>query len=1184
MSGNLTSNHLYREALEQVHTYNSKLLLDRRLRIPYIDNQTGLAQQDCHLWVSRVQRSVPAKEGQIYSYPSRRWMVRKRPDFNGTSKAAELKKLAAEDDNQVGSQDTEKNDSKADDSINTETSNASQLSGYEEYYDEEAFDSEFDSDEEFGSRKKKRKSARNNKNNKRNISARLSSRKEEPLKQTPEEKQKFYECQICHKRYKNHQSLRYHYEHHNHNTTESSLTQLNGTEPEQLVQQGGSILPPDHVSGAKRKKGMPPSSYCDFCLGTVECNKKSGTSEQMVSCADCGRSGHPSCLQFNAKLTEQVKKYKWQCIECKCCCLCGTSDNDEQLLFCDACDRGYHMYCLNPPISEPPEGSWQCQLCEARVKGKDVSKVAVLPQHMDIGFISTADGMIKNQQPLIHVSKNLTSATQPSIILQHSTLSVSSSIHPIMGGLSVNQSSFMKPPFGDNFSNASISTVTTEMKSASHSTVGGSSKSNPSESSVLHTSIDPSHTKTSGESISVQPMIGQSSLIQHIAVSQHLSQSAPPGSSISFKDITSNKPYLEQACFSPPFSTHSTPTKADPIQAMSSDTPLSEPPLSEPPSTFLPKVSMAVASVTDAPLTNAHQSEALPAELPSEVSLTDAALVKISLSEYPISEPNSTEPVATTPFKALSTEVSSSQSPLVQHHPSQSHQPNLMHFSASQPQSTQSQPEKSHSTPPQSNSEDILPNQSTAIQSFPGHAHTVQTNVGLSPSTSSPAPSFSRQSFMGTGSPSQSLPRYPSPSRLSQTHPSQISQSLNQASPNQSSNHPSPSHPFSSHLSPRPTSPRQLTYSSQPSPSKFSLSQPPNHPSPSKSFVEPSSPNQPSPGKHASRQSHPGSLQTPSKSPKLSAMDAAVTSHGKTPLPVSSLSSDTSSEILMDKSRANSQATGIPSGHTLGYGSSYPPDSSLPSYLRGSSSGPRPGYGYRFGQMKSHLPAPTRSPVSSQGYGPPNGSPKLQSDGSTHGPHVPYGHPNYQAPGYPPVGSPSHSALMSGPPYLHPRTRPSTPMNVPPYGPQQGHMRSPLYGSTHGPQFMPQHGQPHRQPHKSPNENSSGVPQGSTYGAPYASLHSFGHNGRLPPHIAGNPSSHGFYGFPPGHNYERSNPYMKNSAGSSHKASKKGSSSSPAPPILSPTTPIQNQSPLADQSESPLSSPTMPMSAGGMGF
>ncbi|GAB1297598.1 Zinc finger protein DPF3 [Apodemus speciosus] len=65
---------------------------------------------------------------------------------------------------------------------------------------------------------------------------------------------------------------------------------------------------------------------------------------------------HPTCLQFTLNMTEAVKTYKWQCIECKSCILCGTSENDDQLLFCDDCDRGYHMYCLNPPVAEPPEG------------------------------------------------------------------------------------------------------------------------------------------------------------------------------------------------------------------------------------------------------------------------------------------------------------------------------------------------------------------------------------------------------------------------------------------------------------------------------------------------------------------------------------------------------------------------------------------------------------------------------------------------------------------------------------------------------------------------------------------------------------------------------------------------------------------------------------------------------------
>ena len=39
-------------------------------------------------------------------------------------------------------------------------------------------------------------------------------------------------------------------------------------------------------------------------------------------------------------------------------CLCEYSPLfQDQLLFCDDCDRGYHMYCLSPPMSEPPEGT-----------------------------------------------------------------------------------------------------------------------------------------------------------------------------------------------------------------------------------------------------------------------------------------------------------------------------------------------------------------------------------------------------------------------------------------------------------------------------------------------------------------------------------------------------------------------------------------------------------------------------------------------------------------------------------------------------------------------------------------------------------------------------------------------------------------------------------------------------------
>ena len=101
------------------------------------------------------------------------------------------------------------------------------------------------------------------------------------------------------------------------------------------------------------KDRAPSLGYCDFCLGDAAENKKTNAPEELVSCAECGRSGerdllcstyvlcqqpspcllagHPTCLQFTPNMVISVRQYPWQCIECKCCTLCGTSENDDQV-------------------------------------------------------------------------------------------------------------------------------------------------------------------------------------------------------------------------------------------------------------------------------------------------------------------------------------------------------------------------------------------------------------------------------------------------------------------------------------------------------------------------------------------------------------------------------------------------------------------------------------------------------------------------------------------------------------------------------------------------------------------------------------------------------------------------------------------------------------------------------------
>lgn len=72
------SESTYRDAIENSSKYNNRLVEERKTRLPFIDSQTGVAQNNCYLWMHRWERMPGANEGQIYSYPARRWKKRRR--------------------------------------------------------------------------------------------------------------------------------------------------------------------------------------------------------------------------------------------------------------------------------------------------------------------------------------------------------------------------------------------------------------------------------------------------------------------------------------------------------------------------------------------------------------------------------------------------------------------------------------------------------------------------------------------------------------------------------------------------------------------------------------------------------------------------------------------------------------------------------------------------------------------------------------------------------------------------------------------------------------------------------------------------------------------------------------------------------------------------------------------------
>merc|ERR1712062_550452 len=91
------------------------------------------------------------------------------------------------------------------------------------------------------------------------------------------------------------------------------------------------------------------------------CREKYLDEDVSQACSVCLRSSHTACLGIPDEQYKVIQTYKWSCIECKVCSICSRSVNEEQILFCDRCDRGYHTFCV--AMRAIPKGIWTCRIC-----------------------------------------------------------------------------------------------------------------------------------------------------------------------------------------------------------------------------------------------------------------------------------------------------------------------------------------------------------------------------------------------------------------------------------------------------------------------------------------------------------------------------------------------------------------------------------------------------------------------------------------------------------------------------------------------------------------------------------------------------------------------------------------------------------------------------------------------------
>ncbi|XP_071656939.1 zinc finger protein neuro-d4 isoform X2 [Patagioenas fasciata] len=450
LHGRALGEEFYREALEHCRSYNARLCAERSLRLPFLDAQTGVAQGNCYIWMEKTHRGPGLSPGQLYTYPARCWRKKRRLNILEDPRLrpcceAPLPREGALPEGPV-----------LESLLSTEPPERRA-----EPRDEEPPDCakpplpEFPHDPEGGDELEDDAPRRKNKAKGKTCGLGAVRRRQEAAL---EDRDKPYVCDICGKRYKNRPGLSYHYTHTHlaeeegdehggerlgpprRNHHRQFYKELNWVPENQRRTAGGARKAPCgeeliscadcgraghpsclqftlHMAAAVRSQGCPHGPPCPPCPQVTRRACSSRCTWQLLCalrgvpmaprvprvprspvvpavhaahgscCALSGVSpwppvspvspGHPSCLQFTLHMAAAVRSYRWQCLECKSCSLCGTAENDDQLLFCDDCDRGFHMFCLSPPMAEPPEGSWSCHLCVRQLKDKAAAFVTL---------------------------------------------------------------------------------------------------------------------------------------------------------------------------------------------------------------------------------------------------------------------------------------------------------------------------------------------------------------------------------------------------------------------------------------------------------------------------------------------------------------------------------------------------------------------------------------------------------------------------------------------------------------------------------------------------------------------------------------------------------------------------------------------------------------------------------------
>ncbi|KAL2491605.1 PHD finger family protein [Abeliophyllum distichum] len=116
---------------------------------------------------------------------------------------------------------------------------------------------------------------------------------------------------------------------------------------------------------------------CRLCFSGE--NEGSERARKMLSCNNCGKKYHGSCLKSWSQNRDLFHWSSWTCPSCRICEVCRRTGDPNKFMFCKRCDGAYHCYCQQPPHKNVGHGPYlcpkhtKCHSCGSSVPGNGLS-------------------------------------------------------------------------------------------------------------------------------------------------------------------------------------------------------------------------------------------------------------------------------------------------------------------------------------------------------------------------------------------------------------------------------------------------------------------------------------------------------------------------------------------------------------------------------------------------------------------------------------------------------------------------------------------------------------------------------------------------------------------------------------------------------------------------------------------